>query len=115
MKFNRYKYYNYTDSNGKQVVVAVSKHAGQTVKGYAVCAPTDTFDLEVGKKLAAARCNQKVLTKKYKSTLDKIAEVHQVICDLEDYCSTLTTRFREVENELADADKEVNSLLAELG
>jgi predicted phage tail protein len=63
-KFDRYKFYQYVDEQGRQVVVAVSRHAGRTVKGYAKCDPDDEFDLELGKKLAAARCAVKIAKKR---------------------------------------------------
>ena len=58
-KEHRYKYY----TNNKDVVVAVSSYAGKTVRGVAKCDPRDTFDIEKGKELAAARCNEKIAYK----------------------------------------------------
>lgn len=45
-------------------VVATSTYAGRTVRGKAICDPRDTFSLEEGKKLAAARCNVKIAEKR---------------------------------------------------
>ena len=45
-------------------VIAVSTYAGKTVRGIAICSPEDKFDIEFGKKLAAARCNEKVAEKR---------------------------------------------------
>jgi hypothetical protein len=56
------KYNFYTD--GKTKVVAVSTYAGKTVRGVAKCDVNDTFSLEKGKELAAARCNEKVAKKR---------------------------------------------------
>ena len=55
------KYRFYCDGNR---VIAVSTYAGKTVRGVAVCASEDEFDLEKGKKLAAARCNQRIALKR---------------------------------------------------
>lgn len=41
-------------------VIAYTTYAGKKVYGKAVCHGDDEFDLELGKKLAAYRCNQKV-------------------------------------------------------
>lgn len=61
--YNKYQYYQFTDNQNRKVVVAVTNIAGHRVKGYAKCSPEDTFDLETGKKIAAARCNVKALKK----------------------------------------------------
>ena len=52
----------HTDGHSK--VIAVSSFAGQTVRGVAKCAPNDEFDLEYGKRLAAARCAVKIASKR---------------------------------------------------
>ena len=56
------KYSFYTDEKTK--VVAVSTYAGKTVRGVAKCDVNDTFSLEKGKELAAARCNEKIAKKR---------------------------------------------------
>lgn len=53
----KYKYY-YSKKDNE--VIAVSSYAGKTVRAKAKCNPSDTFDFEVGKKLAAARLSAKV-------------------------------------------------------
>ena len=59
--FSKQKFYF---GNGK--VIAVSTYAGRIVKGVAKCDPSDNFDIEKGKQLAAARCNAKVAAKRVK-------------------------------------------------
>lgn len=49
------RYHFYTD--GKRKVICVTTFAKKPVKGVAVCAEGDTFDLEKGKALAKARCD----------------------------------------------------------
>lgn len=48
----------------ENMVVALSSYAGRTVRGVAKCDPNDNFDVEKGKKLAAARCNERVCRKR---------------------------------------------------
>lgn len=62
--------YNYVVIPEKKKVVAYSSYAGQSVRGVAKCAPDDEFDVEFGKKLAAARCNVKVARKRLKRALE---------------------------------------------
>lgn len=63
--------YNYVVIPEKKKVVAYSTYAGQSVRGVAKCAPDDEFDIEFGKKLAAARCNVKVARKRLKRALER--------------------------------------------
>ena len=60
----KYHYYTYRRADGAMVVKAVSTYAGVNIFGKAVCHPNDKFDLEKGKELAAARCNEKVAEKR---------------------------------------------------
>lgn len=56
--------YNYKYIVNDKEVIALSTFAGKTVRGVAKCSPEDTFDVEYGKRLAAARCNLKIAKKK---------------------------------------------------
>lgn len=67
--FNNYKYY----VNGRKVI-AVSTFAGKTVRGVAICSNKDAFNLEKGKKLAAARCNEKVARKRMRRAAELVKE-----------------------------------------
>lgn len=49
---------------GENKVIAVSTYEGKTVRGVAKCDPQDNFDIELGKQLAAARCNQRIAQKR---------------------------------------------------
>lgn len=64
--------YKYRYINSGNTVVAISSFAGKTVKGVAKCDPEDTFSLEAGKELAAARCNRKITTKRKKCAKVKL-------------------------------------------
>jgi len=65
--------YKYVVIPGEKVI-AISTYAGRTVKGVAKCHPNDTFDVEFGKKLAAARCNEKISYKRLTRALNKYGE-----------------------------------------
>ena len=58
--------YKYKVDEEKRTVVAFSTFAGKVVTGVAHCAPDDNFDVEIGKKLAAARCSVKIAEKRMK-------------------------------------------------
>ena len=59
----KYRYY----TNGENVVIAVASYKGRTIRGVAKCSEQDEFDLEVGKKLAAARCAMKIARERVKN------------------------------------------------
>lgn len=74
-------------------VIAISSYAGRTVKGVAKCHPNDTFDVEYGKALAAARCNVKIAAKRMARANEKLQEAvgnynaaHYHFRMMQDYC-----------------------------
>lgn len=69
MKFSMDRY-QFEVSDNK--VIATSMHAGKPVSGVAKCDPDDEFILDAGKKLAAARCNEKVYKKRMKQARKKL-------------------------------------------
>ena len=73
-----YRFYQFdhvrADGTKSVRIVAVSSFAGKPVKGYADCHPNDDFDLEYGKELAAARCNEKIALKRAKRAYNKVDE-----------------------------------------
>ena len=62
--------YKYKIDEAKRTVVAMSTFAGKVITGVARCAPEDEFNIEVGKKLAAARCSVKIAEKRVKRAED---------------------------------------------
>ncbi len=57
----KYQFYYNEDKNS---VVCTTVYKGQTIRAIAKCDPEDTFNLEVGKKIAYLRCKQKFARKK---------------------------------------------------
>ena len=70
-----YSYYTIIKDGKKTGIVCVGSYAGKTVRGVARCNPKDTFDFETGKKLATARCEQKILTKRAKYMENKLKRI----------------------------------------
>lgn len=81
--FSHYKFITApaTDKEGNSVtkVIAVSTYAGRSVRGVAICSIHDEFNLEKGKKLAAARCNAKVAKLRYKNSSRKMDYSYQLL------------------------------------
>lgn len=61
---SKYRFYHATRDGQKQVI-AVSTYAGRTVRGRATCAPEDSYDEQVGREIAAARCNEEIARRRY--------------------------------------------------
>ena len=76
----KYKYYR-----AGSRIIAISSYAGKIVKGIAKCNPRDEFDLEVGKRLAAARCNTKIAKRRYIRACQKCKDAQENFVDAEQY------------------------------
>ena len=55
---------NYSFYRNGNTVICVGRYARMPIKGIAVCSPEDTFDFEVGKKIAQARCEYKIMKRR---------------------------------------------------
>lgn len=113
-QFKVYEHKN-EDETKSSVVVAISTYAGKIVKGVAKCIASDPFDLETGKKLAAARCDYKVCLKRMIRAKNRRSEVAlelekltkeytdmtNYFDDALDECTQSFTRLKAIEKELA--------------
>lgn len=95
-------------------VIAISTYAGKTVRGVAKCDPRDEFDVEVGKRLAEARCNAKVAAKRLSRAIKKADEAeHQI--DLADaYHAKMVDYFNDAGHAYDAALAELSKLEDEL-
>ena len=104
----KYKFYIAKKITGEPYkVIATSSYAGKTVRGVSKCASDDTFDLEKGKKLAAARCNVKIAEKRARRAK---RELSRALCDM----MTANERASEMKTYYSDSEaakkKAVNDL-----
>lgn len=63
--------YKFTFDMKNRTIYAESTYMGKPVRGKAVAALEDNFDVEYGMELAAARCNRKIAEKRRKRALKK--------------------------------------------
>ena len=105
------KYKFFTTGNK---VIAVSTYAGKTVRGVALCHPDDEFDLEFGKKLAAARCNAKIAKKRYMRSSKKFYEAYDEFeaarnkaIDMQNYNNDAWREFCEAQDYLYNLGGEI--------
>ncbi len=97
------------ETDGKNYVIANQTYCGNPVKGKAICGAEDTFDFEYGKRLAAARCNEKIAEKRFgrasKQYHDLLNFVDEVVAPLisekrryyEDSCDALVEAKQELD------------------
>lgn len=81
MKIYPIEKYDFIVIPEKRKVIALTTYAGKVVRGVAKCNPTDTWNEEIGKELAAHRCNIKVAEKREKRATQKLAEAAAVYAD----------------------------------
>lgn len=86
----KYRFY----TNGKKVF-AVSTYAGKEVRGVASCHPNDTFDLQYGKALAAARCEAKVAQKRLKRAQQKKSEALNIALAAEEHYTRMQSYYND--------------------
>lgn len=114
----RYKFYTHENSDGSKEVIAVSSYAEKTVKGVAICAPSDTFDVEKGKLLAKLRCDVKVDKKRLKKAEKEYKFLVKYQKQIEE---VLRINFDKNQKYMVDSavklrldEEKLNNLLAEL-
>ena len=77
MKKYPFEKYRFVISENKHQVIAITHDAGETIKASATCDPSDKFDIEYGKKLAASRANYKVALRRRKRSEKAVAKAIQ--------------------------------------
>lgn len=110
----KYKYYTCTDEKGRMVIIAASTYEGRTVKGYAKCDVNDTFNLEAGKKLAAARCNERIAIKRARRASRKFEEAQAELASAQARLAKMTSYLEDSHDAVVTAKIEVDEILKNL-
>ncbi len=105
---DRYRFYVANDK-----VIAVSTYCGHNVRGIAKCSSQDEFDIEKGKQLAAARCNQKIAEKRVVRAKRKYSEAIGLCNDAEHYLNKMFSYKHDANEALAKANHRIEELLKE--
>lgn len=87
-----------TGRDGRQKVVAITRHRGKTVRAVATCQPEDTFDEAFGKRVAKLKLELKLTGLRYKSASQEYDELMEFKHELYDMLD-------EVEDRLANTDE----------
>lgn len=102
--------YKYKIDEEKRTIVAMSTFAGKTVVGVARCADTDEFNIETGKKIAAARCSVKIAEKRMK----RAEECHSFATDALVFWTERKANMEHYELDSVEAYKKAVEDLAKL-
>ena len=111
MRFSLDKYKFITHDNE---VIAISTYAGKTVRGVAKLHPQDIFNLENGKKLAAARCNEKIAAKRFARAVKKIKEAEKAYQKEIAWYNRMVDYYEDALAAKELAEKEVAELMEQL-
>lgn len=106
-----YKIYKSEKSNK---IVALSSFAGKTIKGVAKCDPSDNFSAEFGAKLASARCNSKVASKRVKHAAKKLIDAQVALEEAQKQFELMSAYYNDSIRRSKEADDEVESILASI-
>ena len=94
---------------GTTEISAFSTSAGKVVKGNAICHINDTYDEEKGKKLAIARCAEKIARKRKARAARLLKKAQTQMAMAQKYVDDMTSYYNdacvEVDETKADLDK----------
>ena len=95
-------------------VIAVSTYAGKTVRGVARCSDKDTFSIEDGKALAAARCNEKIALKRWQRASKKMDEAILAMRAAQKQYADMYEYLSNSGRELSEARRELDQIMKKL-
>ena len=105
--------YRYVVIDNKKVV-AISTYAGKTVRGVAVLGEGDEFNLELGKKVAAAKCNLRVAEKRCARAAEKRREALRKMNEASTNFANALAYVSDSEDAYQEAVNELNEILSKV-
>lgn len=112
-----YSYYLDVDS---RAISAVSTFAGIPIIGVAKCKPDEKFSFDLGKALAAAKCNKKIAIKREKYAKKKLKEATNAFYEAYEhyikmmgYAADACTRNKDASKRLEEVLEEIDRYAAE--
>lgn len=104
--------YRFIEAGNK--IICISTYAKKVVRGVAKCSPNDNFDIEIGKKLAQLRCDEKIADKRANRALDKYIEAEEILVEAKAYYDDMRKYYLDSEHkhdkalsELVDFQKNI--------
>ena len=97
--------YRFIETGNK--VICISTYAKKVVRGIAKCSPNDEFNIEIGRKLAQLRCDEKVTNKRALRALDKYIEAEYMLCEAKEHFDKMRSYYLESEKKHDDVVTEL--------
>lgn len=95
-------------------IIALTTYAGRTIRGIAKCDPRDGFDMEKGKKLAAARAAVKVAQRRFDRSCLKLVEAEDAVDRAGNHLVKMSRYQDDAYNAMIAAEDAVQALVAEM-
>lgn len=95
-------------------IIAFSTYAGKVVKGNAICQVGDTYDEEAGKKLAIARCAEKIARKRQARAARLLKKAQTQLAMAQKYVDDMTHYHTDATAEVAETQADLNAILASM-
>lgn len=108
----KYRFYEFIDKNTNQkCVAALSTFAKKDVRAVAKCDKNDTYDYELGKKIAVARLDQKIAVKRDKYSAKRLKEALRVLKDAQREVDKILTYRVKSQEDLKNTSKVLEDLM----
>lgn len=95
-------------------IIAMSTYAGQVVKGKAICHTNDTYDEEKGKKLAIARCAEKIARKRQARSARLLKKANEQFKMAQKYVDDMAKYNADACAEVVEAQTDLQNILANM-
>lgn len=95
-------------------IIAYSTYAGKVVKGNAIVHENDTYDEEKGKKLAIARCAEKISRKRKARAARLLKKANEQLALAQKYVNDMTRYHVDACAEVEEAQADLNNILAKM-
>lgn len=106
------RYQFYYDGKGK--TICVSHYAGKAYRGVSKCAPSDTYDKEMGAYIAKLRCDRKIAIAKMNAREEALDAAEAQYYALESKIEALQQLMYEACDEYEDIDAKLEETMEEL-
>jgi hypothetical protein len=95
-------------------IIAFSTYAGKVVKGNAICHVDDVYDEEAGKKLAIARCAEKIARKRQARAARLVKRANEQFAAAQKYVDDMTRYHADACAEVAETQTDIANILAKM-
>lgn len=95
-------------------IIAYSTYAGKVVKGNAIVHENDTYNEEKGKKLAIARCAEKIARKRQARSARLLKKAHDQLKMAQKYVDDMAQYNADACAEVAEAQTDLQKILAKM-